>query len=96
MEAERISESPPAPAEIELHLSPYKNHPEETDGYHVAPQNAVILSDYQTKTKPSLLAEDFRQLSISPAPSGRLSRFPMDHIIRREFIRLLSRRHHLG
>lgn len=76
MEAERISGPPPAPAEIELHLSPYKNHPEEADGYHIAPQNAIISTDYQTKTKPSLLAEEFRQLSISPAPSGRLSPIP--------------------
>ncbi|KAM0247877.1 hypothetical protein ACHAQJ_009693 [Trichoderma viride] len=76
MEVDRRSPSPPAMEEIELHLSPYKGHPEDADGHHITPQSTLTSSDYQTKTKPSVFAENFRQLSISPAPSGRFSPVP--------------------
>ncbi|KAL6801905.1 hypothetical protein J3E68DRAFT_434915 [Trichoderma sp. SZMC 28012] len=76
MEVSRRPGSPPVAAEIELHLTMDKNHPDEAEVSQVAPQNTLAPSEYQTKSKPSLFSDDFRRLSISPAPSGRLSPVP--------------------
>ncbi|KAL7937519.1 hypothetical protein V8C35DRAFT_292703 [Trichoderma chlorosporum] len=76
MEVSQEPRSPPVAAEIELHLTLDKSHPNEADDIQVAPQSPLPSNDYQTKSKPSLFADDFRCLSISPAPSGRLSPVP--------------------
>ncbi|UKZ80561.1 hypothetical protein TrVFT333_008323 [Trichoderma virens FT-333] len=76
MEVSRRPRSPPVAAEIELHLTLDKTHQDEADDSLVAPQSTLAPNDYQTKSKPSLFADDFRRLSISPAPSGRLSPVP--------------------
>lgn len=68
--------SPPAATEIELHLSQDKNRPDETTDSYAAPHSMFPSDDYQMKTKPSLLPDNFSRLSISPAPSGRVSPIP--------------------
>lgn len=75
MEVSRGPPPPPAAADMELHLSRDKNHPDETDDF-LAPRSTLTPGEYQSNSKPSLFSDDFRRLSISPAPSTRLSPVP--------------------
>ncbi|KAL6871186.1 hypothetical protein J3F83DRAFT_734520 [Trichoderma novae-zelandiae] len=76
MEVTRGPPSPPAAAEIELHLSRVKGHPDETDDSLAVPHSTLNPGEHHMKSKPSLFSDDFRRLSISPAPSARLSPVP--------------------